>query len=105
VIPELPSERSNFARQKHLVEFAAQMDNSICRNGKKVTNALDKAKVIQSPHAVDSPDLSPCDFWLFEMLKHRMTDRQLPSPKTLLDAVTELWDEVTVEELQNVFLA
>jgi len=34
-----------------------------------------------------------------------MTDRQLQSPKEILDAVTELWDEVTFEELQNVFLA
>jgi hypothetical protein len=32
----------------------------------------------------------PCDFWLFEILKHRMTDRQLQSPKEILDAVTEL---------------
>jgi len=49
--------------------------------------------------------LSPCDFWPFGTLKHRMTDRQLQSPKEILDAVTELWDEVTFEELQNVFLA
>jgi hypothetical protein len=38
------------------------------------------------------------------MLKHRMTDRQLQSPKEILDAFTELWDAVTFEELQNVFL-
>jgi hypothetical protein len=38
------------------------------------------------------------------MLKHRMTDRQLQSPEEILDEVTERWDEVTVEELQNVFL-
>jgi hypothetical protein len=41
------------------------------------------------------------------MLKHWMimTDRQLQNPKEILDAVTKLWNEVTFEELQNVFLA
>jgi len=39
------------------------------------------------------------------MPKHRMTDRQLQSPKEILDAVPELCDEVTFEELENVFLA
>jgi hypothetical protein len=34
-----------------------------------------------------------------------MTNAQLQSPKDMLDMVTELWDEVTLEELQNVFLA
>jgi hypothetical protein len=33
-----------------------------------------------------------------------MTDRQLQSPKEILDAVTEIWDKVTFEELQHVFL-
>jgi hypothetical protein len=39
------------------------------------------------------------------MLKHRMMDQQLQSPKEILDAVAARWDEVTGEELQNVFLA
>jgi hypothetical protein len=34
-----------------------------------------------------------------------MTDRQLQSPKDILDAGAELGDEDTFEELQNIFLA
>jgi hypothetical protein len=87
-----------------MVEFAAHMDNSMFHNGTKVTNALDKVNVIRIHHSVYSSDLNLCDFWLFGMLKHRMTDRQLQSPEEILDAVTELWDEVTFEEWQNIFL-
>jgi hypothetical protein len=90
VIPELQCERSRFARRKTLVEFAAHLDNSICHNGTKVTNALDKANVIQAPHAVYSPELSPCDFWLFGTLRHRITERQLQSAKEILGEFTEL---------------
>jgi hypothetical protein len=89
-IPELQSERFRFARQKTLVEFAAHMDNSICHNGTKVTNALDKVNVIRILHPVYSPDLSSCDFWFFGILKHRMTERQLQNPKEILNVVTEL---------------
>jgi hypothetical protein len=39
------------------------------------------------------------------MSKHRMTHRQLWTPKDLLDAVTEIRDEITFGELENVFLA
>jgi hypothetical protein len=46
VIPELQSERSRFVRLKTLVEFAAQLDNSMCHNGTKMTNALDKTNFI-----------------------------------------------------------
>jgi hypothetical protein len=39
------------------------------------------------------------------MLKHRMTDQQLQSPKEILAAVTEQWNESIFEELQNILLA
>jgi hypothetical protein len=39
------------------------------------------------------------------MLAHRMTDKQLQSPKEILNAVSEVWDEITFQEVQNVFLA
>jgi hypothetical protein len=35
MIPELQSERSRFARRKTVIEFAANMDNSMCRNATK----------------------------------------------------------------------
>jgi hypothetical protein len=85
VTPELQSERSRFARRNTLVEFPVHMDNSICHNGTKVTTALNNVNVIRPSYLADSPDLTPYDFWLFGMLKHRMTDRQLPSQKETLD--------------------
>jgi hypothetical protein len=64
-----------------------------------------QSKRYPGPHPVYSPNQSLCDFWLFGMLKHRMTDGQLQIPKEILDVVTEVWDEVTFEESQNIFLA
>jgi hypothetical protein len=65
---------------------------------------LGQSKRYPAPHAIYSLDLSLCDLWLFELLKHWMTDRQLQSPEEILDEVTKRWDEITFEELQNIFL-
>jgi hypothetical protein len=87
-ISELQSERSRFARRKTLVEFATRMHDSICHNGTKGTNALNKANLIRAPHAVYSRNLSRYEFWPFGMLEHRMATGQLQSPKEMSNAVT-----------------
>jgi hypothetical protein len=51
-----------------------------------------------------SPDLSPCDFWLFDFLKEKFKDRQLREVQSLHQAITEMWDELTFEDIQAVFL-
>jgi hypothetical protein len=48
VILELQSERFRFAGRKTLAKFTAHMNNSICHNGMKVTNALEKANIIRA---------------------------------------------------------
>jgi hypothetical protein len=58
-------------------------------NDTKVRNTLDKTNFIRAKHALYSPDLSPCNFWLIGITKHGMVDRQLQSLKENLDAVTE----------------
>jgi hypothetical protein len=75
----------------------------MCHNSTKVTNTLDKASIIRAPHRDDSSNVSLCRFWLFGMSKHRITARQ-PQGLKQLDALTERWDEVTFQELQNIFL-
>jgi hypothetical protein len=50
------------------------MDNSTCHSGRKVTDEFDNRKLQRVAHPPYSPDLSPCDFWLFDMLKQKMKD-------------------------------
>jgi hypothetical protein len=51
-----------------------------------------------------SPDLSPCNFWLFGFLKEKLNDRQFRGVQFLHQAITDLWDELTFESVQAVFL-
>jgi hypothetical protein len=79
------------------------MDNSMCHNGRKVTDESDNGKLQRVAHPPYSPNLSPCDFSLFGMLKQKMKDRELSGVEEIMNAVQEIWREVTLERLQSVF--
>jgi hypothetical protein len=64
------------------------MDNSMGHNGSKVVSKFDKHHVAQLPHPPPSPDLSPCDFWLFEMLEEILKDREYHSHDEIEEAIT-----------------
>jgi hypothetical protein len=79
------------------------MDNSMCHNGRKVTDELENLKLDRVAHLPYSPDLSPCDFWLFGMLKQKIQDRVFDTTEEILMANCNVRSEVTFEDLQSVF--
>jgi hypothetical protein len=77
--------------------------NSMCHNGVRITEKLEKRHIARAPHPRYSPDLSPGDVWLFGILKQKMKERVFQSEKQLLAAVTESWNELTFEDIQRIF--
>jgi hypothetical protein len=69
-----------------------------------IAQKISDAKLKKLPYPAYSPDLSPCDFWLFGMLKGNMKDRAFQTIEEIMEAVTLIWNGVTFEQLQNVFL-
>jgi hypothetical protein len=68
-----------------------------------ITQEISDAKLGRLPHPAYSLDLSPCDFWLFGMLKGNMKDHAFQTVEEILEAVTLIWNGVTFEQLQSVF--
>jgi hypothetical protein len=58
----------------------------------------------RAEHPEYSPDLSPCDLWLIGFLKEKLRDRRLGWVQSFRQAITDLWDELTFEDVQTVFL-
>jgi histone-lysine N-methyltransferase SETMAR len=79
------------------------MDNSMCHNDCKVTDELANLKLDRVTHSPYSPDLSPCDFWLFGMLKYKIKDRVFQMVKEIMIAFHKIWEELTLDDLQSVF--
>jgi hypothetical protein len=74
VLPNISSEKRRIARRKGLQSFSVPTDNSMCHNGAKITEKLKKRHIARAPHPPYSPDRSPSDFWLFAILKQKMTE-------------------------------
>jgi hypothetical protein len=67
IFPDLKIANLNFRRQKIGSTFRVHMDNSNCHNQSKVTSSIRKNHVSRMIYSLYSPDIGPCDFWLFGM--------------------------------------
>jgi hypothetical protein len=47
--------------------------------------------------------MSPCDFWLFGMLKQKMKDREFQSQQAIVSTVAKMWNDLTFADIQCVF--
>jgi hypothetical protein len=103
VLPGLVREKRRFARRSPRTEFMVYMDNSACHNGQKIRNEFNRLHIIRAPHPPYSPDLSPCDFWLFGFLKESMKGVEFSTDDQLLEVITRIWNDVTFEDIQSVF--
>jgi hypothetical protein len=103
IFPRFYHERRRISRKVGFSAFSVPMDNSMCHNGNKISEKLAKRSIERAPYPPYSPDLSPCDFWLFGMLKHNMKDREFQSQQTMLSAVAKMWNGLTFADVQRVF--
>jgi hypothetical protein len=95
IFPGLHNERRRISRKEGFPAFSVHLDNSMCHNGNKISEKLAKRSIEWAPEPPYSPDISPCDFSLFGMLKRKMKDREFHSQQTILSAVATMWNDLT----------
>jgi hypothetical protein len=103
IVPGLKRGKMSFARRKPRSTFWVHMDNSMCQNGAKITSEFQKHHLARMPHPPDSPDINPCDFRLFGMLKGILKDREFVSSEEIEVAIADLWNDLTSDDVQSVF--
>ena len=54
-------------------------------------------------HPPYSPDLVPCDFWMFPRLKEKLKGHRFEDVDDVKEAVTEALDTFTLEDYQRAF--
>jgi hypothetical protein len=86
-----------------LATFWVHRDNSMCHNRPKVVSKFDKHRIARLLHPPYSPYLSPCDFWLFGLLKGTLKDREFHSHDEIEEAIMMAWNDLTFNEVQSVF--
>ena len=74
-------------------------DNVPVRNSILVTDFLSKMGIKTVRHPPYSPDLAPCDFWLFL----RLTGCRYETIEEMKEAVTKVIDMLTQEDFHGAF--
>jgi hypothetical protein len=64
-----------------------------------MVSKFEKHHVSRLPHPSYSPDINPCDFWVFGMLKGVLKGCELNSSDEIEEATTKVWDELTFNEV------
>ena len=79
-------------------------DNAPVHNSILVTDYLTKMGIKTIPHPPHSPDVGPCDFWLFPKLKENLRSCCYETIEEMKEAVTKVIDTLTQEDFHGVLL-
>ena len=92
-----------FPRKRPALFKSAQwhfnQDNAPVHNSILVTDYLTKMGIKTLPHSPYSPDLTPCDFWLYPKLR----GYRYETIEEMKEAVTKVIDTLTQEDFYGVF--
>lgn len=78
-------------------------DNAPAHKARLVTEFLASEKVTVLPHPPYSPDLAPCDFFLFPKLKFQLSGKRYKSRNALGSAVYQYLMSVPIKEYELCF--
>ena len=97
--------RKRFRRKRPALFKSGQwhfhQDNAPVYNSILVTDYLTKMgmKTVPQPHC--SPDLAPCDFWLFPKLKEKLRGCRYETIEEMKEAVMKVIDMLTQEDFDG----
>ena len=79
------------------------LDNAPVHNFILVTDYLSKMGIKTVLHPPHSPDLAPCDFWLFPKLNEKLRGCRYETIEEMKEAVTKVIDTLTQEGFHGAF--
>jgi hypothetical protein len=89
VLSMMREENVRFHRKHSGGSFFLHIVNSPCHNDKKITDEIEHRRFARAPHPHYSPDLSPCGSWLFRLIKHNLSDREIQGVQKLIGTLTK----------------
>ena len=79
-------------------EYLAPYDNAAAHKAKVTTTFLSEQEIHDLDHHPYSPDLVPCGFWLFPILKERLAGHKFYRVQDLAKAVKSQLDTIPKED-------
>jgi hypothetical protein len=80
------------------------MDNTRVHAAGYCIAEIQRLKMTRLPQPTYSPDLSPCNIWFFGFAKQVIQDDIFDNADQLMQHLHSIFDQVTFEYLQQIFL-
>lgn len=78
-------------------------DNASVHTSDETTEFRRQVRMSRGSHPPYSPDLAPCDFFLFPLLKSKLRGQRFPDLDTLKVAIEDVFNSISREEFQRCF--
>jgi hypothetical protein len=78
-------------------------DSALAHDALAVREFLAKKSIMKLDHPPSSPDLAPCDFWLFPELKTALKGHRFSNIADIQGHVTTILQSIPEEEFQKCF--
>lgn len=102
-LPAVFQELNNARPTTGLRGILLHHDNATAHTAARTIDFLHESGVQVVPHPPYSPDLAPCDFFLFPTVKREMKGRRFESEDVAVAALIEVLERITLEEYQSCF--
>ena len=97
--------RKRFRRKRPEIFESGQwhfhQNNAPVHNSILITDNLTQMGIKTVPHPPYSPDLAPCDFWLFPKLQENLRANRYSTIEDMKEAVTRVLNTLTQEDFQK----
>ena len=103
VFPKLKQAALGWRQKTGLTEFVLHWDNAPFHRSKDTLELLDQENLATLPHPPYSPDLAPCDFYLFGYLKHCLKGLSFDTENELISAIWVIMTKIPKTTLHSVY--
>ena len=103
ILPEVFSNFMEKRGRRTIRDVMLHHDNAAPHKAGVVKEYLKKERVEVLPHPPYSPDLAPCDFFLFPRIKKELKGKRFDKAPHLARAVQAVVDAIPKEDYENSF--
>ena len=103
ILPSLEQKVLKFRPKNGLKGIKLHLDNAKAHNSKLTMQEISNYNIMIIPHPVYSPDIAPCDFWLFGKLKEHLKGKRFDNENELFDTLLTFSIQISKDEIKKVF--
>jgi histone-lysine N-methyltransferase SETMAR len=105
IVPDLVEIAYVYSQRKILKNIMTHLDDAHPHNSRKSTECLEQFRARTVPHLAYSPDLAPCDFFLFESVKSKLPGLVIRSREDLIYEIRRIFEEILKVTLISVHVS